>query len=207
MDRLQRGRRSGKIEAGTCGDWRVEEFEVSEDASKLDAMRSVFSGSGRFVPPGVYTRLVHANRGVVMSDTADELRDLWPLLNRAKGRVLINGLGLGCAVEIALATDGVEKIDVVEIERDVIDLVGPSFNDKRLSIHEGDAFSFPWDTKVRWDTVWHDVWDDLCTDNLSDEQHANPGTYAKLHRRFGRRCVWQGSWGFGILQDRRRRGM
>lgn len=140
-----------------------------------------------------------------MSDTPAEMRDLAPLFwQPPSGRILVNGLGLGCVIHGLLASKEVTSIDVVEIDPDVIELVGSQIKDPRLTIHEGDAFTIQWPVGMRWNYIWHDVWDELCTDNLNGED-VHPGTYATLHRRYGRRCDWQGSWGYDFLKYQQRR--
>lgn len=141
---------------------------------------------------------------LVMSDTPDEIRDLSPILSRGKGRVLVNGLGLGCVLRGLLAKEEVEHIDVLEVSPELIELMGPYFaDDDRVTIHEGDCFTFRWPAGTRWDCVWHDVWDDLCMENLTEGGQPQPGSYEKLHRKYGRRCDWQGSWGYDFLASRR----
>jgi spermidine synthase len=51
-----------------------------------------------------------------MEDTLSELRRHTPIFMRAKGRLLVTGLGLG-VVRGLLAKPEVEHIDVVEIDR------------------------------------------------------------------------------------------
>ena len=122
-----------------------------------------------------------------MSDTPDELRDLSDFKYHCFGNVLINGLGLGCAVDIALASPRVTDITVVEIEPKVIDLYAKHHvADPRLSIRCADALTWKAKRSTRWDSVWHDIWDDICPDNLVEMKI--------LHRRYGGRCDWQGSW-------------
>jgi hypothetical protein len=201
---LGEARVTGFVEPASQGDWTISTFNA-DDNELASMMMQMKSGRGRLREGETYTRLDYRN-GVVMSDTPDELRDCMPILLHGTGRVLVNGLGLGCVLKGLLAKAEVEHIDVVEIDPDVIALTGHYFEGDRCTIHEGDAFTFDWPKGTRWDAVWHDVWPDLCVDNLSDEHDANPGTYAKLHRRFGRRCDWQGSWGFEWLKAVRDRG-
>ena len=147
-----------------------------------------------------YTRLVR-DRTLVMSDTPDEIRDHVGPFYRAKGRVLINGLGLGCLLKGILMNDEVTHVDVVEIDEDIVELMrvsAPWISDPRVTIHIADALTMKWPPNTQWDVVWHDIWDDLNTDDLSTSR-------AKLHRMYGRRAGWQGAWGQGWLQDRRRR--
>lgn len=177
--------RAFTVPEGESGDWRVERFTVTKDDEKFERMRALFSG-GRFVPAGNYTWLKRGGT-TVMSDTPDELMDQMQFYHRCDGakRVLINGLGLGCAVRLILTHSSVEHVDVVECSEDVIKLVGKTFeNDPRVHIHLGDAYTYQFPAGSKWDVVWHDVWDNIQADN----------DFSTLHRRYGRRSGWQGSW-------------
>lgn len=207
-DPLAAGRADG-VPEGESGPWRVSKFTVSESDAKMDALRAAIGGHGRSVPPGEYTRLTR-NGYVVMSDTPDELRDHRPLLGCGE-RVIVNGLGLGCGVRMALAPyhrfdgtllhPGASHIDVVEISEDVIALTGPTFaDDPRVTIHHADAFTMKWPVGTRWDFAWHDVWDDINSDNLRGE-----GSYAALHRKYGGRVTAQRSWAFELAKEHERR--
>src|SRR5262245_13954470 len=109
--------------------WRIEQFEVSEQDAKFDAMRCALSpGMGRrAVRPGRYERLMRGPT-IVMSDTPAELMDLSWFRYKATGAVLINGLGLGCAVKMALEKSEVREVTVIELAQPVIDLIGPRFS-------------------------------------------------------------------------------
>lgn len=176
----------------TRGRWSIEKFTVERDS--LENMRIAMSGR-RECPPGTYTRLVRNpadpsrswGRTVVMSDTLAEITDHLEFFRQATGRVLIHGLGLGMAVNAVLAKEDVTHVDVVEIDEDIIAMVGPHYQDPRLVIHHGDARTFKWPAGMRWDAVWHDIWDNIVRDNL-EEMH-------RFHRSFGKRSAWQGSWG------------
>lgn len=192
------------VPEGESGIWKVERFTVSDDDAKFGALRAAISGGGmgRFVPEGTYTAL--KRRGyTIMSDTPDEIRDHIGFVHKARGRVLIHGLGLGMCAAAALKKDEVTQVTIVEKSPDVIKLVGPWLTtlaeklEKELILHEDDCFTWKPVKGAWWDVVWHDVWDDLCTDNLKE--------MTKLHRRFAKRCGWQGSWGRELLQYRRRR--
>lgn len=172
---------------GASGDWRVESFEVSAAESRFTQLREALGHPDAYVPAGRYKRLTFRG-AVVMSNTPFEARAHWDFLQHAKGRVLINGLGLGMALSAILANDGqVTEVTVVEKAIDVIDLVGPTFaHDSRVKILHADAFTFQPMRGARFDAVWHDIWNDLCPDNL-DEMRA-------LRRKYARRAAWQGCW-------------
>lgn len=187
------------VPEGTSGPWMVKKFEVNKEAASFERLRAAFSG-GRYVPEGTYTGL-YRGRTVIMSDTPDEISDHTGFIRRASGRVLIHGLGLGMVAAACLKKEEVTSVTVVDLSPDVIKLVGPTLDGlaaslgKELVIIEGDCFTWKPKKGERWNAVWHDVWDDLCTDNLKE--------MATLHRRFGRRCDFQDSWGRGMLKRRR----
>jgi hypothetical protein len=170
------------------GDWRIEKQTVGHRDADFEKLRTSIgqSSGGRCVPSGAYTGLKHRRRGLVMSNTPDEINDLSMLCARSVGRVLVNGLGLGCAVWGLLAMERVEHVDVVEIDEDVLRLVSPYFAGQRVTFHRDDALSVQWPRGTRWGAVWHDIWDTICTDDLTD--------HTKLKRRYAKRCLWQGAW-------------
>jgi hypothetical protein len=192
------------VPEGKSGVWLVERFTVNESGSRLDAMRNAMHGmGGRYVPPGMYTRLVNTG-GVffdtVMSDTPDEVRDHLSAISRAAGVCLINGLGLGMVANAMLMKPDVVRVDVVEISADVISLVAPHWKARhgdRLNVINADAFKWRPPAKFIYDVVWHDIWSGICTDNLEG--------MARLHRVYARRSKWQGSWSRELCQYQRRR--
>ena len=174
------------------GAWSIEHFTVTGKEFQ-NYLR------GRYVPPGTYTRL---KRGgvLVMSDTPDEMRDHLPIVNHATGSVLINGLGLGLVLKNILENSNmihITDVTVIEIDQDLIDLVGPYYGlvDHRVQIICADALTFKPPKGKRYNAVWHDIWDDICIDNLEEMK--------RLHRKYGRRTDWQGSWCRGICELQR----
>lgn len=175
------------IPTGKSNNWSVECFEVTKEQAAIERMRSMFNG-GRGVPTGKYTSLKR-NGQIIMSDTPDEIGDQISIIRNAKGHVLINGLGLGCVLAACLDKETVTHVTVIENSLDVIHLVGKYYEEKygdKLTIIFGDAFDYKPPVNIRYGAVWHDIWDNICTDNLH-EMH-------KLHRKYGRRTDWQGSW-------------
>lgn len=167
------------IPQASKGSFRVERFVV--DAPDFHSM---FRGRG--VPVGEeFTRLMRGGV-LVMSDTPAEMRDHYYAVRMARGSCLINGLGIGMVLKNILKKPDVTDITVVELHQDVIDLVAPHYADKRVTFVCADAFTYTPPKGKRYQMVWHDIWDYICSDNLR-EMH-------KLHRKYGRRTEWQGSW-------------
>ena len=183
------------IPEGERGPWRVERFEVTEHEARLSGLRAMFQGRGA-INSGIYTKLEHAQRGVVMSDSPDEMRDFRYAISRARGHVLVNGLGLGLVVAGMLRKLEVSKLTVIEVDPDIIALVGPHLVDPRLDIVQESAFDYRPPANARYGAVWHDIWDTLCGDNLPD--------MTRLKRKYGRRTDWQGCWGEEYIRRRNR---
>src|SRR5579862_4422685 len=108
------------------GDWAVESFEMTESQSRFTKIRAAIGHPLEYCPAGRYKRLVR-NGTIVMSNTPMELHTNEPIIRRAKGRVLINGLGLGMVLVAILKKREVKLVRVIEQSADVIKLVGPAF--------------------------------------------------------------------------------
>ena len=189
------------IPVGESGLWKIEKFEVSRKGADFNNARASFSFScrGQRIEPGTYTRLLY-ERTTVMSDTLSEIRDHMGIINAAKGRVLIGGLGLGMVLQACLEKPGVEHVTVIEKSSDVIKLVGEHYKAKyedRLSIIQGDILEWKPAKGQRWDAAWFDIWNEKCGDNTDQ--------MSTLNRRYGRRTDWKGCWGEYECREANRR--
>lgn len=184
------------VPEGKRGPWSVERFEVTKREASMGNIYAMMHGRGS-IKPGLYTRLKHERRGLVMSDTPDEMRDHYSAVIHAKNHVLINGLGIGMVLAAILKKKEVARITVVEICPDLIALVGPHYaTEPRVEIINADAFAYQPPKGVRYGAVWHDIWDELCGDNLE--------SMTKLKRKYGRRTDWQGCWGESYIRYKMR---
>lgn len=179
---------------GVSGAWSVSDFEVTQKDADFENMRAMFSFSSRHIRPGKYKRLMRGGV-VVMSNTPAEIRDHLSFIWEAKrgGHILINGLGLGVCLKAILESAKVKSVTVIEKSEDVIRLVADTYTaDLRLSIIHADALTWKPPKRKRYSAVWHDIWNDICADNLSE--------MTTLHRRYGRRADWQGSWARELIR-------
>lgn len=200
------------VPEGKSGDWEVVRFEVVEKDAAFHNLRESFRGS-RFIKPGTYTSLTQKGY-VVMSDTQAEILDLSKPVSMAgqayqysdSRHVLINGLGLGVVLQAILDITIIEHVTIIEKSTDVITLVGPHWEARygdRLTIIHANAFEWKPPKGKRYCVVWHDIWNNITSDNLP-EMHL-------LHRKYGQRCDWQGSWcrkrcEFTLSQSRKNHG-
>lgn len=186
------------IPDGRSGLWEIRRMHLPHGSMVSAMARATNKAAASLGDRETYTLLardtmatMHRGLGeVVMEDSPHELRKHLPILLTARGRVLVSGLGLGCVVRGLLTRPQVESIDVVEIDRDILDLVAASFaGESRVTIHHADALTIDWPAGTRWDFAWHDIW--------SDEDQAQPHLsvlHAQLLVRYEPMCGVQGAW-------------
>jgi hypothetical protein len=206
---------------GRSGPWRIWAHEARDGDPGSIVTAWVAEAEGLPpTPPGVYAELLHDERGLVMSDMPAEICGALPFLDLAAelgrgaldfahhlgpARLLIAGLGLGIVPAWVLRNvPGVSRIDIIEIEPDVISLVTSGCReeyapnawaaDPRLHVHHGDAHTWRpgyrrgcalhgdcvMPAQITWQACWMDIWDVVSPHNL-------PSMH-RLTRRFSRRC-------------------
>ena len=105
--------------------------------------------------------LEHSDGNVWMSDTPMEYETNIDAIRKATGDVLECGLGIGMFTYYASRKKEVKSITVVELEKDVIDLVYPSVKNKKTSIINSDAIEFLMSTEKKFDMIHIDIWADI----------------------------------------------
>lgn len=191
--RLLAAARADAIPAGSAGLWVVRKPTLTK--------RTLVEHCGKFkwVEPCSYTWLgryttatLHTGGEAVMHDTPEELNTHLDFMLRARGSVLITGLGLGCVTRGVLANPNVTKVLVIERDKDVLKLVEPHMpKDPRLYILYFDAVAWCEQSSERFDCAWHDLW--------TDEERGEPHL-AEVHQRLliamRKRVKFQGAWNF-----------
>lgn len=106
-------------------------------------------------------QLRESKESIWMSDTPMEYETNYPAINIAKGDVLECGLGIGLFTYHASKRKQVKNITIVELEKDVIDLVYPVVENKKTNIINSDALNFLKSTNRKFDTIHIDLWGDI----------------------------------------------
>lgn len=192
-----------KIPENSLGKWKVKHFNIDEQKVQSFNISLLFAGDGqRRLFPGKYTGLYKLNEKgyqVIMSDTPAEIRDHFLFVLHAFGDILINGLGLGIVLQALLQKTNVSSITVVEIDSDVITLIGKHFDDPRLTIVNADAEKYDPGRGVKFHSVWHDIWNAMSLENVQ--------SISKLNRRYGQRLHsngFQSYWGKSDMERMKR---
>ncbi len=168
------------ITPGSKGVAVLDTFEVDKATSDVSKLRAVLSqGREQPVPEGTSGRLV-VNGELMMTDTPMEQRSNYSFVTKAKGDVLIAGLGIGMVLQAILQKPDVGTVLVIEKYQDVIDLVSPMFQKEieegRLHIFCEDILDWHADEDWTWDTIYFDIWPTICADNLPEMN--------RLHNQF-----------------------
>lgn len=184
--------RAEAIPAGEKGLWRVKKLTVTQSMSvrRIDRKRAI-------VPPGRYTQLfrwtqetAHLIGELVMHDFPDELVTHLNFMLKARGHVLITGLGLGCCARGALANPAVKTVTIIERDPDVLHLVRPYMPvTPRLEIIQADALEWAAQNTREFDWAWHDLWSDP-----DKGEQALQVSHAELLVRMAERVKNQGAW-------------
>lgn len=189
-----------EYEPARIGHYAIENFSIDRNSpARLRTVRD--EGMLRDPGYGDFTRLVEIHeengkvkRDVWMSDTRAEILEHQPLFNAIhrmeesgeKGDVLINGLGLGMAVQAALGSRAVGHVDVVEKDPTILALIRRYLPSDRCTVRVADAYYADWPKGKSWALAWHDIWPSIDDDNIDGMDN--------LERKYAKRVGWQGCW-------------
>lgn len=103
---------------------------------------------------------VFGDHSVWMSDTPMETLSHSAILARARGSILVAGLGMGWVVWKLAQKPSVREIVVVEEDRDIVEMIWkrllPHLGGKRVSLVNTDIWEYR--SKRVFDWVWFDIW-------------------------------------------------
>lgn len=193
-------------DGAAVGQARVQHAKVSKADAMFSAIGAMQHGRGCVREGDEYAQL-YVGRTLWMSDTPDERRDHAGVLWRAKGEVLIGGLGLGMVALGCALRPEVTRVTVLEIHPEVAALVElhlwaamleQGVDPGKLVVERADVFAWKPPANTRYQCIWMDIWPTLCTDDLAE--------HGKVKRRFGRYLAdggWFECWGSAYLKRRR----
>ena len=172
------------IKPGEVGCAKVKHYTVT----KLDVLRELMHGGP--AEEGTVACL-YVNGRIMMSDTQHERLTNWEVLHKAKGNVLIAGLGIGMIVHAIADKPEVTTITVIEKELDVIRLISPSLpKSEKLTVIHADIFKWNPPQGARYDTIYFDIWADASNGAATPDRRKLSGRFRKYKVAEG----WMGSW-------------
>lgn len=176
------------VPAGVSGNVEVRHIEVDARQAEFTMIRAaIHPDRDEYVAPGKYAQLF-INGSIMMSDTGMERHSNMGVVRKARGRVLIGGLGLGMIIHPIAAKSEVESITIIEKSPDVIKLVAQTLP-KKATVIEADIFEWKPPKEVKYDCLYFDIWYGISTSNLKE--------MTRLNRRFARAKApgaWVDSW-------------
>ena len=199
--RMLAAAKAHQIPTGQAGLWDVKKFSLARDITLPRDGKLVT------VPAGDYTQLwrkteatLHLDGELVMTDTPEELHTHLDFMLRARGHVLITGLGLGCVLRGCLVNPHVKSCTVIERDGNVLNLVRPWLPASlgRFQIIQADATAYV--TRLSpgiFDCAWHDVW----ADPDRGEPHLQV-IHSGLLAECAPKVAFQGAWAFPRSQKR-----
>lgn len=175
----------------------LEHFEISPSQATIENLRYANDGHPELaIAPGKYVKLM-VDGQTMMSDVPMEMLTNAEVINRAKGRVFIAGLGMGMILIPILASHRVKTVTVVESNLDVLKIVlpqlqaymgGSGLDLRKLKIIHCDVLKYiPQDGKF--DTIYFDIWPTVSGENWPEMR-----ILENRFRKFLKSRGWMSSW-------------
>jgi hypothetical protein len=124
-----------------------------------------------------------------MSDNPFEVESIMGAVEVASGDVLTGGLGIGLLP--TLINDKVTRIDIVELNQEVIDLVFHQVATEKMKIIRDDLFHYLKSTDKRYDFICIDVWQETLLPLLEIDEA----------KKLAQRCLKPGGTTWCWLQE------
>lgn len=176
------------LKPGEIGNWELK-FDVvpaGQSVALYDRSGRITIGEYAFDYPLV---ALTEQGNTWMSDSQLEVESYLGATQLAKGDCLVCGLGIGLLP--TLIKDKCDSIDIVELNRDVIDLVYPQIKSEKTRIIKDDIFHYLDTTDKKYNFIHIDIWGDITAPVLEIEKA----------RKKAERCLRQGGTIWCWLQE------
>jgi spermidine synthase len=183
------------------GKWYIIKSKLSNDyINEIDTNSKLFPYKQYLQSGKDYVSLIPESEQVMMSNHETETITNQKFIDNAKGNVLIFGLGLGLIIFPLLNDEQITKIDIVEIDSDIISYVGDIIksHDVRniVRIHKGDSFEYHNELQTTYDTIYFDIWEYVGEKELYEIKDLH-----KTYTIFLNKNGWMDSWRSEKMKD------
>lgn len=137
---------------------------------------------------------------LMMSDQHKEWVSSRPIMENARGSVLIAGLGIGLILPSLIRNPKVHSIRVVEKNANVISLVSPYYESEKLKISHADINEW-YPRKEVYQAIWLDIWPDINAERIPEMEslveRCKPwlSEDCKAYKCHRKHKTWIGVWG------------
>jgi len=148
------------VREGRSGDWELEKIVLPAGRILRTYNRKGFISFDVIQEEWKSVGLISGD-GYAMTDSPFEQETYKAAVERAKGRVLMCGLGLGLFMSLAtekIQSGQISGLDIVEINRHVIDLTLPVVEEFWARCIQGDAWTYLETTEEKYDFIFVDIW-------------------------------------------------
>lgn len=143
-----------------------------------------------------YTRLF-VDGELWMTDAEFECQTNTDFVRNAQGDVLIAGLGLGLILAPVLEKPAVTSVTVIERSADVVALIGPLYQNPKLTIIKADIHEWQ-SPKKSFDFIYFDIWANVPNSDTKPEIQALKKRYRSALKKGGKTAAWcenyRGRW-------------
>jgi hypothetical protein len=152
-------------ECGSKENFSIRRMEASDTwavSTKRHMLYGVRPLNKKFPIQVAFHELLNKDGRRLTSDMPVEVYSQFIEFSKCGGHVLIGGLGLGMAAEMILLQPQVTSVTVIELEKDIIDLVKPQV-DPRIEVVHADLYEYlhawkPTARIARYDSAYFDIW-------------------------------------------------
>ena len=155
------------LKPGKIRNWELK-FDIipaGQPIALYDRSGRIIMGECAFDYPLV--ALVEGDK-IWMSDSPLEVESALGAVELAKGSCLVSGLGIGLLP--TLIKDEAKTIDIVELNKDVIDLIYPQIQCEKTRIIQDDIFHYLDTTDKKYDFIHIDIWGEITAPILEIEK-------------------------------------
>lgn len=128
-----------------------------------------------------------------MSDSPSEMADMEVMASYAQGHVFVAGLGLGLLAHKLAENEKVDKITIVEINKNIIDLVKDYLPEKVEIVHSDFTVYITTHEQSQFDYFILDIYPDIS----SDDFEVMLNHWALITKEGKRGCIW----GLGLVVE------
>lgn len=154
------------IKNETLEAYSIETLNITPKEAELHNLRCIINNRPEQMIKAGQFKVLKENGEIWMPNTLMEVTTHQKAIKKAKGNILVAGLGLGMFLKAIKDKKEVDKITVIEKSKEVIKLVGKYYQDKKIKIINADIFQYQ--TQEKFDFIWLDIWPDICSDNLQE---------------------------------------